>query len=249
MKKLAYGLFSLSTFMLSGCLNTAINMGQPVSTVSGSASSEAHSARGESSLLQKCTEPFGVAALVEPRDTESYSRYGLPSPLPVLRLIMAQSNCFQVVDRGMASEALQRERELAKQGELRQPSKVKGGQMVAADWVMTPEILFQDKDAGGGGGGLGALLPGLVGAVAGAITVENMEAQAQLSLINIQTSLQDAVAVGSAKKSDIGLGGLAVFSSAAGAGGAYQSTDIGKIVMAAFFDAHNQLVNQMRTLQ
>lgn len=130
---------------------------------------------------------------------------------------------FAIVDRGAAAEALQRERELAARGELREGSDMGGGQLVAADCLVTPNVLFQDPDAGGSnvGGILGGLLPGMLGAVAG----------------------------GSASKRDIGfnVGALLIGGGvgAAGGGGSYASTDIGKIVIVAFVDGLNKLVAQI----
>ena len=204
--------------------------------------------------LVKCAAPVGVAALVEPTDEVllQLRELGLSSPTPVLRLLMARSGCFQVVDRGAASEALQRERELAAAGELQEGSDIGGGQMVAADFLVSATILFQDHDAGGSniGGALGALLPGVLGIIAGSINVQNLEAQVLLTLTNVRSGIQEAVAEGSARKSDVGfgVGALAVGASVGGAGGggSYTSTDIGKIIMAAFVDGHNKLVARYR---
>lgn len=51
---------------------------------------------------------------------------------------------------------LQQERALAAQGQLRGGSDVGCDQMVAADSVMTPNVIFA-ADTGGGGGSLGGL--------------------------------------------------------------------------------------------
>lgn len=203
--------------------------------------------------LVKCATPIGVAALVEPNNEVlmQLRELGLGSPTPVLRLLMARSGCFQVVDRGAASEALQRERELAAAGELQEGSDMGGGQMVAADFLVSATILFQDQNAGGSniGGALGALLPGILGIIAGSINVQNLESQVLLTLTNVRSGVQQAVAEGSAKKSDVGFGlGGIIGAGSVGAGvggGSYTSTDIGKIVMAAFVDGHNKLVAQL----
>ncbi len=209
--------------------------------------------KGEAQQLVKCGSPIGKAALLEPTDTAytryAYTRYGLTSPVPLIRLMMAQSNCFQVVDRGAASAALEHERALAAGSELQKGSKMGGGQMVAADYIITPAIIFQDANSGGGAGVLGALLPGVAGAVLGRIQIQNLESQVTLFVTNVRTGVQEAVSEGSAKKSDIGFGGLGWVGGVAGGGGAYQSTDIGKITAAAFMDAHNKLVAQLQATQ
>ena len=118
-----------------------------------------------------------------------------------------------------------------------------GGQLVAADCLVTPNVLFQDPDAGGSNVG------GILGAVAGSIKSTSLEAQVLLTLTNVRSGVQEAVAEGSASKRDIGfnVGALliGVVVRAAGGGGSYASTDIGKIVMVAFVDGLNKLVAQI----
>lgn len=200
--------------------------------------------------LVKCAQPLGTAALVEEEDP-GLAQVGLPSPVPLLRLMMSRSNCFQVVDRGQAGELMRRERELMAEGQLEGGTGPAAGQMVAAQYLLTPHVVFQDTDAGGGGLGaaLGALLPGVAGLLAGGIKTENLEAQTVLTLTNVGTGLQESVAEGSARKRDVSfaLGGLGFGGSAAlgAVGGAYASTDIGKLVSAAFLDAYNKLVESV----
>ena len=237
-----------SVFGLSGCLGSQGGLLPSSQMTLGTAQ---NTVQTEGRSLVKCSSPVGVAALVEP-PSESLTKLldvGLTSPIPVLKLLMARSGCFRVVDRGAASEALQRERSLAKSGELEKGSKMGGGQMVAADFLISPNVLFQDADAGGSNiaAGLGALLPGVFGVVAGSLNVSKLEAQVLLTLTNVRSGVQEAVAEGSARKSDIGfgLGGLLAGGALGGGGGSYTNTDIGKIVMAAFVDSHNKLVQQL----
>ena len=225
-----------------GMFNTGTQLGTAQNTVTNQATE-----------LNRCAAPVGVAALVEPgaETLAQLQQIGLTSPVPVLKLLMARSNCFQIVDRGAASEALQRERELAAQGELQEGSNMGGGQLVAADYLITPNILFQDPNAGGSniGGILGGLLPGMLGAVAGSVRSTSLEAQVLLTLTNVRSGIQEAVAEGSATKRDIGfnVGALLIGGGvgAAGGGGSYTNTDIGKIVMVAFVDGLNKLVGQI----
>lgn len=227
---------------LAGCLQTGPKLGGVENTVTNTAPE-----------LRRCPSPVGVVALVEPgaETLAQLQQIGLSSPVPVLRLLMARSGCFQIVDRGAASEALQRERELAAQGQLQEGSGMGGGQLVAVDYFITPNVLFQDPNAGGSsvGGILGGLLPGMLGAVAGSLKSTTLEAQVLLSLTNARSGVQQAVAEGSASKRDIGfnVGGLlsGVGAGVAGGGGAYTSTDIGKIVMVAFVDGLNKLIVQL----
>ncbi|HMH54478.1 MAG TPA: CsgG/HfaB family protein [Candidatus Acidoferrum sp.] len=63
--------------------------------------------------------------------------------------MIQQSNCFLVVERGLGMQNLMQERALSKSGELRQDSNMGGGQMVTADYVLTPAVVFSQDDAGG----------------------------------------------------------------------------------------------------
>jgi len=145
-----------------GMFNTGTQRGSVQNTVTN-----------EVTELNRCASPIGVVAMVEPASETlaELQQIGLSSPVPVLKLLMARSNCFQIVDRGAASEVLLRERKLAAEGQLRKGSDMGGGQLVAADYLITPNILFQDPNAGGSGIGaiLGGLLPGALGIVAGSV--------------------------------------------------------------------------------
>ena len=239
-------LCGIATLALAGCASTQTQLGGGGSMVTGSAG--AAGTQGAAPQLTRCASPIGTAALIE-QDNPMLAQAGLTSPIPLLRIMMAQSNCFQVVDRGQASEALQRERAMASAGELQSGSNMGAGQMKAADFLITPNVVFKDANAGGGGAGLGALIPGIGGAIAGGIKWTNMESQVTLFLTNVRTGVQEAAAEGSASKRDLGFGGLAFGGLVGAGGGAYASTDIGKIVAAAFLDAHNKLVAQVQATQ
>ncbi len=196
------------------------------------------------SELTQCGAPIGTAALVE-TENPYYAHYGLPSPIPLVKLMMARSGCFKVVSRGSTSAALKAERAMARDGEMQKGSNLGGGQMAAADFVIVAEIINKDADAGGGGAGLGGLLPGKAGVIGGLFKSKKLEAQVMLTLTNVRTSVQEAIAQGSATKKDLKIGGFGWIGGVAGGGGTYESTDIGKIVAVAFTDAHNDLVNQL----
>lgn len=173
-------------------------------------------------------------------------QYHLTSTVPVLRMIIQQSNCFVVVDRGRAMATMMGERALNASGELRNNSKMGKGQMVTADYVMTPSINFSQQGGSGFGGGLGALLPG-AGVVAGVLgSVSSNSASTTLLLTDTRSSVQIAASEGSAKNWDIGgVGGM--FGGLAGGGaGGYSSTPEGKLITAAFMDSYNQMVKSLR---
>lgn len=103
--------------------------GQP----SGSAGPDG--AQGEAKELEKCDKPYGTLAVVEPQDAviSHLLQYGLQSPTGLIRMMVQQSNCFVLVERGRAMQNLMQERQLAESGELRKGSNMGKSQMVTAD--------------------------------------------------------------------------------------------------------------------
>lgn len=241
--------FLLPALLVSGCLSET-TMGAGGGPATGAAGPQG--ATNASAQLETCSQPLGTIALVE-SNIPGLSQYGLSSPLPVLRLIAQQSGCFLVVERGQAFNSMMRERELAKSGEMRSGSNFGGGQMVAADLSLTPNIIFSG-DTGGGrtGAGLGAL-PGWGGVIAGAVagSMKFTSAEAVLTIVDNRTGLQVAAADGSATARDIDIGGaLLGIGGVAGAGGlgAYGKTPEGKVVTAALMDAFNHAVIAVRNM-
>jgi len=233
--------------MLPGCLATAPSMGGGNTTVTGAAGGG--TAAGNKSSLERCDESLGTLAMEEDVNAPWYAQlrgYQLGSTIPVLRLMIQQSNCFVIVERGAGLAAMQRERQLIRGDEGRAGSNMGGGQMVAADYLMRPSIQFSGK-TGGGGGGLAGLLPGAlgtIGAVAGSVGVN--EASTTLLLVDIRSGVQISAAEGSGKNFDFGFFGSAFTGGLAGAGGGYSNTPRGKVVVAAFADSYNQMVKALR---
>ena len=202
----------------------------------------------EGAVLEKCDAPKGTIAVAEPQShvIMALSRYNLPPPTSLLRQYIQNSNCFQVVERGRAMRNIQQERNLSESGMLQQDSNMGGGQMVTADFVMTPDVVFKDSNAGGAGVGaaVGSLFGGvgsLVGAVAGGVKFQ--EAQTTLTMADTRSTIQVAAASGTYKKADWAFGGVL----GAIGGGAYTSTDEGKIVAAALLDNYNNIVRDVRS--
>ncbi len=230
--------------LLSGCGSTAPSMGGNKGVVSGSASGG--TAEGNNSQLEKCSETLGTVALQEETNAPWYyelRRNQLGSTLPVLRLMIQQSNCFVIVERGRAMNNMMRERELEASGEMRQGSNFQKGQMVSADYTMSPSIQFSGRTGGAGAGLLTGKL-GLLGAVAG--NVKRNEASTTLLLIDNRSGVQIAASEGTAGNFDFGLFGAAFTGGLAGGGGGYANTPQGKVVVAAFADSFNQMVQSLR---
>lgn len=217
----------LSPLLLAGCL-TQTTLGEGGSMVSGAAgestivaesqdstTGSGSAAKGEAKELQKCNGPIATVALSEEEaNRQQYvavlAQMQLPqSPIPLLRLMFQQSNCFQIVDRGKGLQAISTEQQLAQQGMLKEGSNITGGQLVAADFTITPNIVFSDQNAGGIGaaaGILGAVIPGA--GLLGGVNVTKREAQVVLFLTDNRSGVQVAAAEGSAKTSDVGFGGI-----------------------------------------
>jgi hypothetical protein len=143
-------------------------------------------------------------------------------------------------------QTLLQDRQLAESGELRRGSNMGKGQLVTADYVLTPDAVFASKDTGGIGGALGGL--GVFGAVAGLVAagLKFKSAQTTMILSDSRTSLQIASATGNAEKTDWSIGGLLVGGGAAGGLGAYTNTPEGKVIAASYLDNWNNIVRSIR---
>ena len=196
--------------------------------------------------LKKCDKPIGTLAVVEPQTHHmaAFQRYGLGSPSGLIRMMVQNSNCFLVVERGVAMQNLMQERALAGAGEMQQDENMGKGQMKAADFVLTPAVVFDNPNAGGVGGAVGGLLGRRVGAVAGGLKFK--EAETSMLIADSRTSIQVAAAQGKAKKTDFALGGFAWLGGGAVAGGGYSNTAEGKVIAASYLDNYNNIVENLK---
>jgi hypothetical protein len=241
---------------LCSVLSTSWAAEGPLSMKKGSGGSEVQGSAGPGGSqgdngLEHCDKPMGALAVVEPQDyvAQSLAHYGLQSPTGLIRMMVQQSNCFVVVERGIGMQNMMQERALAESGELRQGSNMGGGQMVSADFVLTPAVVFSENNAGGIGGALGGLIGGnsgrAIGAVAGGVKFK--EAQTSMLVADARSGVQVASAEGSAKKADLRLAGL-VIGSGGGVGGVggYANTNEGKMIAASLTDNYNNIVKSVR---
>lgn len=238
----------LAAMGLPVCEATEPVLGGSKTTVTGAAGGATE--EGASSQLEKCDESLGTLAVVEDQTAPWYghlSQYKLGSTIPVLRLMVQQSNCFVVVERGRAMNNMMQERALEQSGEMREGSSFGKGQMVAADYTMSPSITFSQKGTGGLGGAVGGLFGRVVGAVAGGL--KSNEASTTLIMIDNRSGVQLAAAEGSAKNYDFNLVGGMFGGGAGGGAGAYTNTPEGKILTAAFMDSYNKLVKAVRNYE
>ncbi len=217
---------------------TGTKQGQGGSAVQGSAGTVFYG-------MEQCDKPMGAIAVVEPQDQilQSLTRYGLSSPVGLIRLMIQQSNCFIVVERGVGMQNALQERALAQGGELRQSSNVGPGQMVTADFILTPSIVFSENNAGAVGGAVSGILGRKLGpaaAVAGGLKFK--EAQTSMLVSDARTTVQVAAAEGSTRKADLKLGAFIPGGGVGAAGGGYGNTNEGKIIAAALLDNYDHIV-------
>src|SRR5437868_307224 len=114
---------------------TKEKQGKGGSVVQGAAGTEG--GKGDNGL-EHCDKPMGAMAVVEPQSEYmmALQRYNLQSPVGLIRMMIQQSNCFIVVERGQGLRNMQQERALTESGQMRAGSNIGGGQMMAADFVL-----------------------------------------------------------------------------------------------------------------
>lgn len=201
--------------------------------------------------LPTCAKKLGTITVLEP-ENNWWSSYQLESPAALIKLFVNKSRCFTLVDRGKGLAAMQAERDLASDGELRNRSNLGKGQMKAADYALVPDLINRNSDAGGTsiGGGLGGLLGGKVGRVLGNVNLRKKTADVLLTVTDMRSSEQMAMAEGHASKTDVGFsgGGAGLLSStlAGGVGvSSYSNTEIGQVMTMAYLQAYTDLIAEL----
>ncbi len=222
---------------------TKEKQGKGGSVVQGAAGTDG--SKGDTGL-EHCDKPMAAMAVVEPQSEYmmALSRYNLQSPVSLIRMMIQQSNCFIVVERGQGLRNMQQERALSEGGQVRSGSNIGGGQMVAADFILTPAVVFSEGNAGGVGGAVGGLLGRRAAVVAGGLKFK--EAQTSMLVADSRSGVQVAAAEGSTRKADMRLGAGLFGGGMGAAGGGYGNTNEGKIIAAAFMDNYNKIVGVVR---
>lgn len=246
-RALRWSALAIAVAAASGCVATMPTVGGGSGTAVTGAAGGA-TAENASSSLEHCDQSLGTLGIVEDQGATWYrylSNYKLGSTVPVLRLMVQQSNCFVIVERGAAMQNINYERQLQRSGEMRAGSGMGPGQMVAADYTMSPSITFSENTGGIGGGlaGLSRSL-GILGTIAGGL--KSNEASTTLIMIDNRSGVQLAAAEGSAANTDFNLFGGAFGWAGGGGAGGYSKTPEGKVIIAAFTDSYNQLVRAVR---
>ena len=248
MKKIL-GTVLAASALLAGCQGTTPSIGSMGANTAATGAAGGATAANANAQLETCPESLGTLAVEEKRDGQWYyyfrQNYGLDSTVPLLRLIIQQSNCFVVVERGRALDNMMYERGLEQSGEMRGGSNFGKGQMVAADYTLVPSVAYSQKGTGNLGAAVGSISP-LAGYVAGGLKVN--DAATVLTMIDNRSGVQLASAQGSSRNMDFG--GLgAVFGGAYGRVSGYSNTPQEKVLIAAFMDSYNQMVRAVRNYQ
>lgn len=247
---------TLAALALVGTMSTAcmssMSMGNNDAKTMATGSAGGANSQNANSALETCTETIGTVAIADYAASSAGDNSYIITTGPhvqnsaaIVKLIAQQSGCFIVVDRGHAMNIAAGDRALRDSGELRSNSKYHKGQVVAADLTLTPTLTYDNNRAGGIGGVVGGLF-GSIGSVVGA-GMQSKTASALLTLTDNRTSVQVAVAEGSAKNFDFGGFGGMFGSKLGGSLGAYANTSEGKVIVAAYMDAFNNVVKAAKS--
>jgi hypothetical protein len=215
---------------------------------------EASSGPAEAPQIPTCDRKLGTLSVKEPENSW-WTEYHLDSPESLIKVMVFQSKCFTLVDRGKGLEAAQAERSLASGSELVGGSNVGRGQMRAADYVLVPDISNRNRNSNSTNVGavLAAFIPHGYGEALGGLSLKSKTADVVLTLTDVRSTEQVALEQGHAKKVDLGWTGggggggfLAPF--VAGGASSYANTEIGQVVMQAYLEAYTKLVNDIRSM-
>lgn len=241
---------------VSGAIAFALVAGSSTAFAADRGSSGRQAQSRGTQNIPVCSRNLGTIAVVEP-EKQWWREFNLGSPEAILKVFIARSGCFTMVNRGRSMQSRAMERALADNGELQSGSNVGRAQVRTADYFLEPDIVSANRNSGGGGvgaalGGIGGMFGGFghaVGAIAGGINIKKGEANVTLSVVNARTTEETALVEGYARKSDISFGaGGGVFSGGTfggAGGGGYQDTAIGQIIVLAYLDAYTKLVDQL----
>jgi len=228
------------------CLSLSCGLWAP------SAPAQTGAGGSDNGSIERCNRVLGTLAVAEPQShmLSSLGKFSLGSPTTMLRMMAQESGCFTVVERGVAMQNLQQERALAGSGMLQQGSNLGGGQLQAADFVMTPAMQFSDGTGGIGGSAAGLLgrFGGPIGATIGGLVggLKFKEAETTLLLADVRSGIQVASAEGKASKMDFSLGGWGWGGMGWASAGGYSKTPEGKLIAASLLDNYNRIVLSVR---
>lgn len=197
--------------------------------------------------VPRCARKLGTVSIEDGDDPYAWTQASLAPPSKLLKVLVARSGCFNLVDRGTGLNAASRERAIGGSLGLQRRSNVGVGQIKAADYVLVAEIQGANSNVSGNGaaGGVGGLIGGRVGGLLGGMRSRKMEANTILSLTNVRTTETIATEDGYAAKNNLSLAGGGFLAIGGAVGGGYDNTDLGRIVTLSFIQAYTKLVNSL----
>ncbi len=242
---------AIGSTLIAGCGGTSpVLGGGSGNVVTGGAAGS--SSTNKNKDLESCEQSLGTITVFEDTSLEWWSYYNrhyrhLGSTVPVIRTMIQQSNCFVVVERGASMKAMQRERALQNSGDLRSNSNFGKGQMVAADYTLSPSVQFKQSNLGRIAGAARRFLPGSLPGYGGAsVGTKSNEASTTILMIDNRSGVQVSSSVGSAKNYDFSIAGFSYGGGGFGSISGYTDTAEGKVILAAFADSYNQMVKALR---
>lgn len=198
-----------------------------------------------------CARKLGTLSIRDGDDPLPWTQNNLAPPSKLLKVLVARSGCFNLVDRGAGLNAAQQERDIGGNLGLQRKSNVGQGQIKAADYVLIAEIQGANSNVSGSGVGAaaGGLIGGTFGGILGGIRSKKIEANTILSLTNVRTTETIATEDGYAAKNNLSFGAGGFFAVAGAVGGGYDNTDIGRMVTLSFIQAYTKMVNSLGLIQ
>jgi len=167
-----------------------------------------------------------------------------------LRLLIQQSNCLAIVERGLGEAAASDEKRRARGpgNEMRDDANMGQGQEVAADFVLRSMVVAVNKNENSSGLKLGGLMPSFLGGVSAGKSESS--ADVQLVLFDVRSKLQVAVAQGRGSGADTQLATSVLGKVGRVLGGGQASTgsttSTSTIILQAYADAYNKLVPALK---
>jgi hypothetical protein len=164
-----------------------------------------------------------------------------------LRLLIQQSNCLAIVERGLGEEAASDEkgRARSRNNEVREGANMGQGQEVAADFVLRSMVLAITKDEGSSGVSLAGFSPlKMLGGLSS--SKSSSSADVQLVLFDVRSKVQLAVAQGHGSGENTGMATNVLGNAGGFFGGvkvdSQSKASPAKILLQAYADAYNKLV-------
>ncbi len=236
---------------LAACVTPGGTVSTGTSATAASGAAAGGTSAGANPNLERCSAPLGTLAVDDGRDKEWWASYGRASQVtsiePLIRLAVQQSNCFVITSIGggrtesRISEITDRQRN---SGEFRAGSQQQKGQRVAADYYLEPAIIINNSPTGRIAAGLGGLIGGGLGVIAGSL--ETRASVVTLTMFDIRSGVQIAISEGNSTSTNFGAALGAFGGGAAGGLSGFSRTPEGKASVAAFVDAYNSMVVSLR---